>query len=107
MVLLPVVVGRLHDASRLPPRNEVNEWLATNCEWCVCVSVLFSTMLHSAPPRGDPGQLLLCDSWLKLIADCPPLLGKLVFESRVPFDGITQFSPGVSSCRGFVHLSGW
>lgn len=31
VVLLPVVVGRLHDASRLPPRNEVNEWLATNC----------------------------------------------------------------------------
>ena len=38
MVLLPVVVGRLHDASRLPPRNEVNEWLATNCE-CVCLCV--------------------------------------------------------------------
>ena len=36
VVLLPMVVGRLHDASRLPPRNEVNEWLATNCE-CVCV----------------------------------------------------------------------
>ena len=54
-----------------------------------------------------PGQLLLCDSWLKLIADCPTLLGKLVFESRVPFDGITQFSPKVSSYGGFAHLSGW
>ena len=51
-------------------------------------------------------SVCVCDSWLKLIADCPALLGKLVFESRVPFDGITQFSSGASSCGGFAHLSG-
>ena len=52
-----------------------------------------------------PGQSLHCNVWLKLIA--PTLLELLDIESRVPSDGIAQFLPGVFSCRGFAHLSGW
>ena len=76
---------------------------------CVCVwgggSVLFSTILQLAPPHGDPWAAVTCNSWLKLTADHPSLLGKLAFEHRVPFDGITQFLTGVFICRGFAHLS--
>jgi MOB kinase activator 1 len=31
LCILPMVVGRLHDISRLPPKSDKNEWLATNC----------------------------------------------------------------------------
>ena len=35
-----MIVGKLLRLSRLPPRTDIHEWLATNCESvCVCVCV--------------------------------------------------------------------
>ena len=81
------------------------------CE-CVCVCVCVGgggggggeggSTSQSTPPRGDPWAVVKV--WLKLTA--LTLLELLDIESRVPSDGITQFLPGVFSCRGFAHLSG-
>ena len=54
--IYPMVAGKLPSLSKLPPRTDVHEWLATNCEYVLHTLITFICKWQYSP---DESPLLL------------------------------------------------